>query len=100
VFTSAREVDAVGVCACVRESALNESGSGCGMAVGDAGSAAQPLARAQGKQGGRNRKAGCWELGEMAENRGDELAIRNQDGHLKVAATQKKRPKPTLRKKV
>jgi hypothetical protein len=100
VFTSAREVDTVGVCACVRESVLNESGSGCGMAVGDAGSAAQPLQGPRGKQGGRNRKAGCWELGEMAENRGDELAIRNQDGHLKVATTQKKRPKPTLRKKV
>jgi hypothetical protein len=46
------------------------------------------------------QKAGCRELGEMAENRGDELAIRNQDGHLNVAATQKKLPKPTLGKKV
>ena len=76
MFTSAREVDAAGVCACVPESVLNESGSGCGMALGDAGSAAQPLLRVQGKQGGRNRKAGRWELGEMAENRGDELSIR------------------------
>ena len=98
MFTSAREVDTVGMCACVRESVLNESGSdglwdggsNCG-----AGGAAQPPSRFQGKQVGRNRKAG-----EMAENRGDELAIRNEDGHLKVAATQKNGSKPTQRKRV
>jgi hypothetical protein len=93
VFTSAREVDTVGVCACVRESVLNESGSGCGMAVGDAGSAARgPLRGPRSKQVGRNRKAG-----EMAENRGDELAIRNEDGHLRWPL-HKKMPKPTPRK--
>lgn len=103
MFTSGREVDTVGVWACVRESVLNESGSdglwdggsNCG-----AGGAAQPPSRFQGKQVGRHRKAGCQELGEMAENRGDELAIRNEDGHLKVAATQKNGSKPTPRKRV
>jgi len=47
VFTSGREVDTVGVCACVRESVLNESGSDGlwdgGSNCGAGGAARSPL---------------------------------------------------------